>query len=35
LLIILNQADPVARKLYQGLAALLAQQHVVVTLGEI
>jgi hypothetical protein len=35
LLIVLNQADPVARKLYKGLAALLAQQHVVVTLGEI
>jgi len=32
--IILNQADPLARKLYSGFAALLAQQQLAVTLGE-
>jgi len=33
--IILNQADPLARKLYSGFAALLVQQQFAVTLGEI
>jgi hypothetical protein len=35
LLIVLNQADPLARELCQGLAPLLAQEQVAVTLGEI
>jgi hypothetical protein len=35
LLIVLNQADPFANELYRGLASLLAQEQVVITLGEI
>jgi hypothetical protein len=33
--IILNQADPLAQELCAGLLALLAQEHVAVTLGEV
>jgi len=32
--IILNQADPLARKLCSGFAALLAQEQLAITLGE-
>jgi hypothetical protein len=32
--IVLNQADPLAKKLSAGLAALLAQEHVAISLGE-
>jgi Transposase DDE domain group 1 len=35
LLIVLNQADPLAKELCRGLASLLAPEQVVVTLGEI
>jgi hypothetical protein len=33
--VILNQAEPLARELSMGLAAILAREHVAVTLGEI
>jgi hypothetical protein len=33
--IVLNQADPLAKELSSGLAPLLAQEHVAITLGEI
>ncbi len=33
--IILNQADPLAKELQSGLAALLAQEQVAINLGEI
>lgn len=32
--IVLNQADPLARELGAGLVALLAQEHIAVTLGQ-
>jgi len=31
---VLNEADPLAKKLSTGLATLLAQEHVAVSLGE-
>ena len=33
--IVLSQVDPFARELCAGFAALFAQQHVAITLGEI